>query len=134
MPALLHCLAAVAINGDSIRCANLGQVRLLAINRDYRSSRPCRGDFGDHVCDDAKARAGKASMKAALRLGPVRVEPVTRDRYGRAVGLVTVGGRDLSCWQLRQGVARHIVRYDNGARVARRCPRLTRARDPATQS
>ena len=124
MPALLLCLAAVAIDGDSIRCSNLGQVRLLAIDSaDYRSSRPCRQGFGNHVCDDGQARAGKASLKAALRLGPVRVDPVTRDRYGRTVALVTAGGHDLSCWQLRQGVARYIARYDNGRRVARLCPR-----------
>jgi micrococcal nuclease len=124
MPALLLCLAAVAIDGDSIRCANLGQVRLLAIDSaDYRSSRPCRQQFGDHVCSDDQARAAKASLKSALKLGPVRIDPVTRDRYGRTVALVTAGGTDLSCWQLRHGVARYIVRYDNGHRVARLCLR-----------
>jgi micrococcal nuclease len=120
---ILTCLAAVAIDGDSIRCSNIGQVRLLAIDTaEYSQSRPCRGGYGDHVCDDAMAKAGKESLRAALRLGPVRVEPVTRDRYGRTVALVTVGGRDLSCWQLQRGVARYIVKYDNGGRVAARCP------------
>ena len=124
MPALLLCLSAAVIDGDSIRCSNLGQVRLLGIDSaDYRSSRPCREQFGDHVCNDSQARAAKASLKAALRLGPVRVEPVTRDRYGRTVALVSAGGTDLSCWQLRRGLARYIVRYDNGGRVAKACAR-----------
>jgi micrococcal nuclease len=119
---LLACLAAVALDGDSIRCSNLGQVRLLAIDAaDYRNSRPCKGGFGDHVCDDDAARAAKASLKRALAVGPVRVEPVTRDRYGRMVALASAGGRDLSCWQLAAGHARYIARYDNGRRVARLC-------------
>lgn len=124
---ILTCLAAVAIDGDSIRCRNLGQVRLLAVDTaEYRRSRPCREGFGDHVCDDALAKRGKDSLKAALRLGPVRVDPVTRDRYGRMVAVATVNGRDLSCWQLQRGVARYIARYDNGRRVAQTCPRLAR--------
>jgi endonuclease YncB( thermonuclease family) len=124
MPALLLCLAAVAMDGDSIRCSNLGQVRLLGIDSaDYRSSPPCRGNYADHVCDDDQARAAKASLKQALKLGPVRVDPVTRDRFGRTVALVSAGGTDLSCLQLRHGVARYIVKYDNGRRVARACGR-----------
>lgn len=119
MPAILLCLAAFAVDGDSIRCSNLGQVRLLGIDSaDYRTSRPCRQDFGDHVCDDTQARAGKESLKQALKLGPVRIEPVGRDRYGRMLALVTAGGTNLNCLQLRHGVARYIARYDDGRRVA----------------
>jgi hypothetical protein len=74
----LLCLAAVAIDGDSIRCANPGQVRLLGIDSaDYGSSRPCRVDYGDHVCNDSRVRAAKASLKMALKLGPGRVDPIT---------------------------------------------------------
>ncbi len=124
MPAVLICLAATVIDGDSIRCSNLGQVRLLGIDTaDYRSSRPCREGFGDHVCDDRQARAAKASLKRAIGMGPVRVRPVTRDRYGRTVALVSAAGVDLSCWQIRHGGARYIVRYDNGGRVAASCAR-----------
>ena len=65
-------------------------------------------------------------MKAALRMGSVTVTPITRDRYGRIVGQVSVGGRDLSCWQLARGVARYIEQYDNGGRIMRVCPRLAR--------
>lgn len=142
MPALLICIAAMAIDGDSIRCRNLGEVRLLAIDSaDYRRSRPCLGGFGDHVCDDRKALAGKRSMQRALKLGPVRVDPAacspvprtgcadrSRDRYGRMVALASAGGVDLSCYQLRAGVARYIVKYDNGGRVRRRCGPATSRR------
>ena len=68
MPAMIVCEAPVAIDGDSLRCRNIGQVRLLGIDApDYRSSRPCRQGFGDHVCNDAGARAAKASLRAGLR-------------------------------------------------------------------
>lgn len=124
MPIALICIAAFAIDGDSLRCRNLGEIRLLAIDSpDRTSSRPCLGHFGDHVCDDAGAKAAKVSLRAGLALGPVRVTPVTRDRYGRMVALASAGGTDLSCWQLRRGAARYLVKYDNGGRVARICRR-----------
>jgi micrococcal nuclease len=119
---LLTCIAAYAIDGDSMRCRNLGEIRLLAIDApDRTSSRPCKEHFGDHVCDDAGAKTAKVSLRQALLMGPVTVEPVGRDRYGRMLALVKAGGADLSCYQLHAGVARYIVRYDNGHRLARIC-------------
>jgi micrococcal nuclease len=53
----------------------------------------------------------------------MRVEPVTHDRYGRTVAEVWARGVELSCYQLRAGVARYIVKYDNGGRIARACGR-----------
>ena len=120
-PAII-CEAPVVIDGDSIQCRNLGQVRLLGIDApDRRSARPCQGGYGDHVCDDRAAAAAKQSLRAGLRLGPVRVEQVGRDRYGRMLAMVTAGGRDMACWQLERGAVRYIVRYDNGGRVRRAC-------------
>lgn len=119
---LIVCEAPQVIDGDSLRCRNVGQVRLLGIDApDYRSSRPCRGGFGDHVCDDAGARAAKDSLRQGLRLGPVRLTSAGRDRYGRMLALAQAGGTNLNCWQLRAGVVRYIPRYDSGRRVARAC-------------
>lgn len=119
---LLLCIAAAAIDGDSIRCRNLGQVRLLGIDAPDRSdSRPCREDFGDHVCDTAAATKAKAAMRAALRLGPVKIEPVGRDRYGRMLGIAYAGPTNLNCRMLQVWGVRYIPRYDNGGRVARSC-------------
>lgn len=124
----LSCIAPAVIDGDGIRCRNLGQVRLLGIDAaDYRDSRPCQGGYGDHVCDSRAAAAAKASLRAALRLGPVRVQPVGRDRYGRVLGIVTAGGVNLNCRQLASGGARYIGRYDEGGRIARACDRPVRA-------
>ena len=135
MLGLIACLSPWIIDGDSLRCANLGEVRLLGIDApDTRASRPCVGHFGDHVCDDAGARAAKASLIAVKRLGPIRLQPITRDRYGRLVAIAWAGGFisrlhpgqplgavNLSCWQLERGSARYIAAYDNGRRIARAC-------------
>lgn len=119
---ILLCIAASAIDGDSIRCSNLGQVRVLGIDApDRTSSRPCRQRFGDHVCDDRGSAAAKRTMAAGLRLGPVQLKPAGRDRYGRLLAQVSVGRVDLGCRQLRLGVARYIAAYDNGGRVRRAC-------------
>jgi micrococcal nuclease len=48
---------------------------------------------------------------------------VTTDRYRRTVAEMWAGGVDLSCWQMRAGAARYIVKYDTGRRIARACGR-----------
>jgi micrococcal nuclease len=127
MPAAIVCEAPYVIDGDSIRCANLGEVRLLGIDAaDYRRSRPCVGHFGDHVCDDRLALKAKRSLQAAMHLGPVRIEQHGRDRYGRILGLVSASGQDLSCWQLSRRVVRYIAHYDTARLVRRQCPNLAR--------
>lgn len=127
MPAAIVCEAPYVIDGDSIRCAGLGEVRLLGIDAaDYRRSRPCSAGFGDHVCDDRAANKAKWSLREGIRLGPVKVEQVGRDRYGRILGLVSAGGRDMSCWQLRRRVVRYIVKYDDWGLVRRQCAAFTR--------
>ena len=120
--ALLLCLAATVIDGDGIRCRNLGEVRLLGIDApDPTSSRPCREGSGDHVCSVRQARVAKETMRSALRLGPVRIETVGLDRYGRRLGMAFAGRVNLNCRMLRVSGVRYIQRYDNDGRVARAC-------------
>lgn len=121
---LLICAAAWVLDGDSIRCSNIGEIRLLGIDTpDYRDSAPCRGHYGDHVCDDRAAKAAKQSLIGAVRANrsAVRVDPVTHDRYGRTVAIVWAGSVNLNCYQLRAGVARYIAKYDNSGRIAAAC-------------
>ena len=75
---MMICIAPVAIDGDSIRCRNLGQFRFLGIDLpDLVSSRPCREGFGNYVCSNsAAASAAKAAFARGLCLGPARIEPV----------------------------------------------------------
>lgn len=148
MIALLACISPWVIDGDSLRCRGdkaragefVGEVRMLGIDApDRRSSRPCRLHFGDHVCDDRGARVAKGTLiRAKQKLGPIRVQVVTRDRYGRAVAMVWAGpppvGKggaarknsaakaiNLSCWQLERGSARYVAAYDDGKMLARAC-------------
>jgi endonuclease YncB( thermonuclease family) len=126
MGPVIVCEAPWVIDGDSIRCANVGEVRLLGIDSpDYRDSPPCRGHYGDHVCDDEAAKAAKRSLIALVsrNRASVTLLPVTTDRYGRTVAEAWAGGVDLSCWQMRAGAARYIVKYDTGGRIARSCKR-----------
>lgn len=119
---LLLCIAASVIDGDGIRCRNLGEVGLLGIDAaNYKRSRPCRRRFGNHVCTDQGTREAKEAMRSALRLGPERIESVGRDRYGRILGIAYAGGVNLNCRMLRLEKVRYVPRYDNGGRVARAC-------------
>lgn len=128
MLALIACLSPWVIDGDSLRCRGrggfVGEVRLLGIDTpDRTSSRPCREHFGNHVCDNAGAKRAKDMLIriVAANRRSVRLEPVTRDRYGRMVAEVWAGSTNLSCWQLERRVARYIVKYDDGHRIARAC-------------
>lgn len=119
-PAII-CQAPVVSDGDSIRCSNLGRIRLLGIDAaDHVSSSPCRQHYGDHVCDDALADAATASLRRGIR-GTVTVQQVTTDRYGRIVAIVRANGVNMSCYQMIQGAARYIVRYDTGGLIAGEC-------------
>ena len=113
------------IDGDSIRCSNLGEIRLLGIDTpDYRDSPPCAGHFGNHVCDDASAKAAKLALirfKQQMRGAEWTILPVAHDRYGRLIAEVRAGSIDLSCFQLANRAARYIPEYDNGGRIRRAC-------------
>lgn len=124
---LAICLAAHVVDGDTIRCRDLGRVRLLAIDSAEREdSTPCRHAYAGRICNDRRAAQSTASLRRGMAMGPVRVQAVGRDRYGRILGIVSAGGVDLSCWQLRQRQARYVARWDTGGMVARRCPGLAR--------
>lgn len=136
MPLWMLCLNPWIVDGDSLRCSNLGEIRLLGVDApDYRSSRPCRGGFGDHVCDDAGAKAAKRSL-IALKYGGKgqqwRVRGFGRDRYGRLLARVRVGNIDLACYQLDRKAVRYIRAYDKGAVVAETC--AARSRKPKAQA
>lgn len=119
---MIACEAPAVIDGDSLRCRNVGQVRLLGIDApDYLRSRPCREGFGDHVCNDQSALSAKRQLQSALGIGPVKLVEAGRDRYGRLLAMAYAGSTNLNCWQLAAGVVRYVVRYDTGRRVARAC-------------
>lgn len=120
--AAIVCERPRVVDGDTIRCANTADVRLLAIDAPDRSwSTPCKEGRPYYVCDDAAAERATVRLRLAMATGRVVVHPVTTDRYGRIVARVEVGGKDMSCHQLAGKVARYVERYDNGSQIRSRC-------------
>lgn len=64
--------------------------------------------------------ASKQSLERMVR-GPVTVQPVTRDRYGRVVAQVYYRCQNLACAQIRAGQAVYMVKWDNGGQLAEEC-------------
>jgi len=103
---LFLCLAAVAIDGDTLRCANLrdeanGRVRIARI------AAPETGEAGG-----AEAKAALAAMIAGrdVRCELVDANPRTaafeaRDPFGRPVARCEAGGVDLGARLVEQGLA-----------------------------
>lgn len=109
------CPSPIVTDGDSIRCGS-ERVRLLGIDAPELGKCPA-----NRRCVPGSGNASRLSLKQALSAGPVRYMTVKRDRYGRAVAVVTAGDVNLSCWQLSQGQAEYIAKWDDGQVVARSC-------------
>ena len=100
------CLAAVAIDGDTLRCANLraeanGRVRLACIDAPELGAR-----------GGAEAKRALAAMiegrevRCRLVDADPRIEGFqARDRFGRTVARCEVGGRDLGASLVGSGLA-----------------------------
>jgi len=112
---VINCPSAYVVDGDTLRCG-LERLRLLGIDAPEIHSCPRR-----RVCAPGDGQSSKQSLVAALRMGPIRYQPITRDRYGRTVAVVWAGRINLSCWQLERHQAIYKVKWDNGRRVGRAC-------------
>jgi micrococcal nuclease len=111
--ALAHC---TAIDGDTIRCGR-ESVRLLGIDApELGACRPGRR------CVEGDGNAAREVMREALTFGPLTIERVGQDSYGRTLGVVYVAGRNLSCLMIGAGQAIYRADWDNGGRVAHDCP------------
>jgi endonuclease YncB( thermonuclease family) len=102
-------------DGDTIRCGS-ERVRLLGIDAPELHGCP-----GYRVCVSGDPVASKLALQQAISTGPVRYMMVKRDRYGRAVAVVEAGGLNLSCWQISQGRAEYIPKWDDGRLIDRAC-------------
>ena len=109
------CPNPVVVDGDTIRCGS-ERVRLLAIDAPEMS-----GCARNRTCVAGDPEASRLSLKQAIAAGPVRYMMVKRDRYGRAVAVVTAGGLNLSCWQIEQARAEYVAKWDDGRLIGRAC-------------
>jgi micrococcal nuclease len=112
---MIACPSAYVVDGDTLR-SGAERLRLLGIDAPEIERCPRW-----RVCAPGDGQASKRSLIAALKLGPIRYDPVTRDRYGRQVAVVWAGRVNLSCWQLQQGQAIFKPKWDNGRLIARAC-------------
>ena len=61
------------------------------------------------------------SLVEGLRLGGVRNQPITTDRFWRTIAVIWAGKVNLSCWQLQRAQAVYKSRWDNRSIIARAC-------------
>lgn len=95
------CAQPVAVDGDTLRCAGFGSVRLLGIDAPELPGH-CREG---RVCTPGDGWASKAALAHRVKAGPVTCEAQGRDRYGRVLARCAAGGADLSCAQIKTGAA-----------------------------
>lgn len=103
-------------DGDTIRCGS-ERIRLLGIDAPELPGH-CREG---RVCVEGDPSASTASLENAMT-GPLVIDRVGEDHYGRTLALVRGGKGDLSCWQLAHHQALYKRAWDNGLRIARICP------------
>lgn len=119
MSLFFACLAAVAVDGDTIRCRNLpdnlatggGRVRIARIDA------PERGTQGADAATAALVRlVDGREVRCELVDADPRIEGFqTRDRFGRPVARCSAGGVDLGAAQLAAG---HAVVWPRSRSVA----------------
>lgn len=106
----------IAIDGDTLRCSELGRVRLLGIDAPELHGCPKL-----RTCVPGDGDASKQALANLVWRG-VKVHPVVKDRYGRTVAQVYVGSRNVSCELIKQRRAVYVEKWDNGHRLAKECP------------
>lgn len=102
----IACVAPRAVDGDTIRCANLpAAVRLIGIDAPEMPGHCRRG----RACTPGDGAASKAVLADLLAAGPVQLHPAGADRYGRTLARVTTARGDASCRMIAAGAA--VERY-----------------------
>lgn len=110
-------------DGDTISCGQgeaRERIRFLGIDTPELPGHCRKGR--DCVAGDPKA--SKRSLEAVMIGKQLSIERVGTDRYGRTLGIVFADGENLSCYQLANGGAKYVGKWDNGGRVADACPSL----------
>jgi micrococcal nuclease len=104
LPPAIVCEAPRAIDGDTIRCANLPKsVRLIGIDAPELPGHCRKG----RTCTPGDGFVARRALAQLLRRAPVTIHPTGHDRYGRILARVIAGRLDLNCAMLAGG---HAVR------------------------
>ena len=107
-------------DGDTIRCGS-ERIRLLGIDAPELAGH-CRTG---RACAPGSGPASKRSL-GTMMTGPITLDRVAQDPYGRTLAIVHAGGVNLSCRQLERRQAIYKPRWDNGGRVASACPQVAK--------
>ncbi len=100
------CLLPSAIDGDTLRCANMPMsVRLAGIDTPEMPGH-CRPG---RACTAGDPYAARDHLRGLMRWHLVECVDTGSDRYGRIIGRCSAGGTDLSCAMLGSGLA--VPRY-----------------------
>jgi len=105
LAAAFACISPVAVDGDTLRCGQVGSVRLLSIDAPELPGHCRRG----RRCTPGDPFASTRSLVQLLQRRPVICKATARDDYGRVLAWCSAGGVDLSCAQVTRGMA--VVRY-----------------------
>lgn len=109
----LLCIAAHAIDGDTLRCADGVRIRVQGIEANELHRPGCHLP----VCPIVTGADGRRWMEATVGGKDLRYEPVGKS-YRRITAWVTLpSGRDLSCEAIRAGVAVRWEKFDRGGRL-----------------
>lgn len=107
MLSLLLACTLIAIDGDTLRCGR-ERIRLLGIDAPEMPGHCRRG----RQCVEGDPFAARAALAAAIARGPATIKRRGRDRYGRTLARVRVGGVDLSKHMVRTGHAVRVARWE----------------------
>lgn len=115
MSLILICAAAMAIDGDTIRCEDGTRIRVAGIE-----ANEMRGGCHLTACSPVPGRVAKARMQAIVG-GQNVTYVVTGKSWGRVTASVQLpDGRDLSCVALSAGF---VVRWDRYWPKGKTCAR-----------
>lgn len=119
MPLPLLLAAAICIasvhDGDTIRLCDGERVRLQGIDApELQDSPRCSpaslrrlaGSRNPPWCDYEAGEASRATLSAFLHAGPVNIQRLGQDDYGRTLAKLSMNGRDAGEYMIRRGVAR----------------------------
>lgn len=101
LPALLICASPVAIDGDTLRCARFGLVRLIGIDAPELPGHCRQG----RVCTPGDGFASKDALVRLVKGRRVTCRTRGRDVYGRILARCDASGTDLSCAMVARGQA-----------------------------
>jgi len=107
LAASVLCAAPVVHDGDTFRC---GAERIRIANIDapeLPGSSKCNAPRRPTAwCDYQAGAASTRALRALFASGPVVVERIGIDAYGRTLAMVSVNGADAGEWLVAQGLAR----------------------------